>query len=67
MKATITKKTPIKCPICGGRGFVPIGFYTYPTTNFVDPQCKQCNGTGILYEETVEIKEDEINKNKSKY
>jgi len=44
------KILPHKCPVCRGRGTVPIGFYFYegvkPTTKEV--KCRSCNGNGII-------------------
>jgi hypothetical protein len=42
-----------KCPVCGGNGLVPNGFYTnisgFGTTNSATPEiCRSCNGTGII-------------------
>jgi hypothetical protein len=42
---------PYRCPICGGRGFVPVGFYatlTYTTSVTTDP-CRSCAGDGVLW------------------
>lgn len=49
---------PYKCPVCGGKGNVPSGFYDppqmtyeYPITSTVSTTetCKSCNGQGILW------------------
>jgi predicted nuclease with TOPRIM domain len=42
----------IKCPVCYGRGRVPVNFYgeQTQTTNCCEPTCKSCNGTGIVME-----------------
>ena len=42
-----------KCPVCGGNGIVPNGFYTQTTgqwaTSDVTPdKCRTCQGTGIV-------------------
>ena len=47
-------KQPYCCPVCGGRGKVPAGFYdvwgkTTNTTNLTDT-CRTCGGTGIVWE-----------------
>lgn len=42
----------IKCPVCYGRGTVPVGFYNKfeSTLNCTEPTCKTCSGTGIVSE-----------------
>jgi len=45
---------PFKCPVCGGNGLVPAGFYNtvtgYSTTTSTAPlTCRSCNGTGIVW------------------
>ena len=47
-----------KCPVCGGRGFVPCGFYlsqTYDgssvTTSTATEVCRSCQGRGVLFDE----------------
>ena len=48
-------KTPHRCPLCNGTGFVPAGFYSaigvnsFPTTNTAPEQCRSCSGLGILW------------------
>lgn len=43
---------PYRCPVCGGRGIVPNGFYmiyadtTYSST--AEP-CRTCNGRGVIW------------------
>jgi len=41
-----------KCPVCGGRGTVPGGFYsTYShglTTSLEPETCRRCNGLGTI-------------------
>lgn len=46
-----------KCPVCGGRGFVPFGFYSNQTydgsseTNSTSTElCRSCNGGGIVFD-----------------
>src|SRR5438876_30914 len=42
------------CPVCGGRGIVPVGFYDlgYPTSageaKTVPEPCRSCHGRGFL-------------------
>lgn len=42
------------CPVCGGRGLVPVGFYTaigtpyYITTNTSPETCRSCGGKGYI-------------------
>ena len=42
---------PKKCPICEGRGFVPINFYKDGSENSTATveTCRTCNGEGILW------------------
>ena len=47
-----------KCPVCGGRGFVPFGFYssqTYDrssvTSSTSTEVCRSCHGRGIIFDE----------------
>lgn len=44
---------PFKCPVCGGRGIVPGGFYTALSntwlSNCTSEQCRQCGGRGIIW------------------
>ncbi len=53
------------CPVCGGRGIVPQGFYTYPegqdfsSTSALPEECRTCVGAGIILEfEDMEFPED---------
>jgi len=43
------------CPVCCGRGLVPVDFYLSQTNEFRsitgDEQCRSCNGTGIIWHE----------------
>lgn len=46
---------PHKCPVCGGRGTVPHGFYNInmgplaSTTGGTQPEeCRSCNGKGVI-------------------
>lgn len=47
---------PFKCPVCGGCGTVPFGFYRNGVTDSsgsstsTEPEkCKSCGGTGVLW------------------
>ena len=50
------ERRPHVCPVCGGKGLVPAGFYnigydpyTY-TTDIPQPElCRSCGGTGIVW------------------
>ncbi len=40
-----------KCPVCGGRGFVPAGFYGEPTAGSAvakNETCRACKGRGFI-------------------
>ncbi len=39
-----------KCPVCEGRGEVPMGFYLGQTagTSMSPQQCRSCHGTGTV-------------------
>lgn len=56
-------KVPYKCPICDGVGQVPGGFYNRVGRNdwiatVVSETCRQCNGTGVIFGESIIITED---------
>lgn len=42
------------CPVCGGKGLVPTGFYTaigtpyYSTTGTFPETCRSCSGKGYI-------------------
>jgi hypothetical protein len=42
---------PWCCPVCQGRGFVPVGFYNPfdMSTASANPSCKSCDATGIVW------------------
>lgn len=45
---------PYCCPVCGGRGTVPNGFYDvgYPYgsgTSALPETCRSCTGTGVVW------------------
>lgn len=54
--------TPVKCPICEGRGKVPNGFYDLnsasasTSTDSAPEECRACQGTGLLWTWSGEIK-----------
>jgi len=43
-----------KCPVCEGRGNLPVGFYNPyglgVTANTSPERCKTCNGDGVIAE-----------------
>ena len=44
---------PSKCPVCGGNGLVPNGFYgqtagQWVSTSTVPEKCRSCDGKGIV-------------------
>ena len=47
------EKIPYRCPVCGGKGELPSGFYQtkkyYSTANTSPEPCRTCNGTGIIW------------------
>jgi hypothetical protein len=49
-----TTLVPWLCPVCQGRGFVPVGFYnpfdvSAGSTTAANPSCKSCDATGIVW------------------
>jgi DnaJ-class molecular chaperone len=50
----IPEKKPYLCPVCGGRGFVSVGFYQsvmspcYWTSSIGTEPCRSCGGTGVI-------------------
>jgi hypothetical protein len=53
IKPPTTTRTPHICPVCGGNGLVPNGFYSHTsgqwsTTSETAEQCKSCIGRGII-------------------
>jgi len=47
-------KTPHRCPVCGGNGQVPNGFYrqtsgNWSSTSTIPEICRSCNGTGLVW------------------
>jgi DnaJ-class molecular chaperone len=48
------EKKPYTCPVCGGNGQVPHGFYTqtsgqWSSTSSTPEQCRTCKGTGVVW------------------
>jgi rRNA maturation protein Nop10 len=44
---------PHCCPVCGGKGIVPNGFYLYPQTEYASTStapdtCRSCGGKGYI-------------------
>lgn len=56
------------CPVCGGKGLVPVGFYTaigtpyYSTTSTSPETCRSCGGKGYIetYDGDVVIHDQEL-------
>jgi hypothetical protein len=51
----IQSKQPFCCPVCGGNGLVPNGFYlqvgkTWSSSDATPEKCKSCHGTGIVWD-----------------
>lgn len=45
---------PYRCPVCGGNGLVPSGFYDqvsgeWWSSDASSETCRSCNGTGIVW------------------
>lgn len=45
---------PWLCPVCRGRGFMPVGFYDpldvpSGSTTTANPSCKACDATGVVW------------------
>jgi len=42
---------PYTCPVCGGKGTVPSGFYDPfgRSSTIAEEQCKSCYGRGVLW------------------
>jgi uncharacterized cupin superfamily protein len=63
-------KVPFKCPICGGNGLVPHGFYNqtggqWSSTDTTPETCRSCNGSGIVYVEQDNKLEYDLNESSS--
>lgn len=53
-------KAPHKCPVCGGNGLVPNGFYEqtsgcWSAIDAIPETCRTCNGSGMVVIETQDI------------
>ena len=49
--------SPVRCPVCGGNGMVPNGFYNTVTgvgsTTSINPEtCLTCNGSGVYTQQS---------------
>lgn len=55
-KSVVFQYEPDKCPVCEGRGTVPIGFYDSDADRIAAtlmiynelPKCRSCEGTGLI-------------------
>lgn len=52
---------PFKCPVCGGSGNVPNGFYNqtsgqWSTSDVAPETCRSCNGGGIVWGSSEEFR-----------
>lgn len=48
-----SRPIPHRCPVCGGKGIVPNGFYsstndTWSTTSVEPETCRSCGGNGVI-------------------
>ena len=48
---------PYRCPVCGGNGIVPNGFYNTvtgicSTTSIIPETCRTCNGSGVFVQQS---------------
>lgn len=48
------ERKPYRCPVCGGRGTVPHGYYStqnpgWNTADITPETCRACGGTGIVW------------------
>jgi hypothetical protein len=54
------REAPHRCPVCGGTGLVPNGWYgaigtrSYSTSSVTPEPCQSCNGSGILWHPSEE-------------
>jgi DnaJ-class molecular chaperone len=52
--SSATAEEPHRCPVCGGNGLVPNGFYDqtsgqWPSCSTLPETCRSCNGTGVIF------------------
>jgi len=49
---------PYRCPVCDGRGIIPIGFYTGMSegavSNMTPEDCRSCEGIGVVWRKFYE-------------
>ena len=50
----VVGKQPYRCPVCGGNGLVPPGYYDqtsgqWSTTTMTGETCRSCWGTGVVW------------------
>ena len=50
----VVGKQPHRCPVCGGNGLVPNGYYDqtsgqWSTTATTPKTCRSCEGTGVVW------------------
>ena len=48
---TFSSPSLVVCPVCSGRGFVPVGFYdtfNVASTAVEDTTCRSCSGKGYV-------------------
>jgi len=55
----VEEKKPFCCPVCNGRGYVPVGFYqstgpTFVTSSTATDPCRSCNGKGVVWGPDIE-------------
>ena len=52
-KLEVKKIRPYTCPVCGGSGVVPHGFYEllecWSSANTSQETCRTCHGTGVVW------------------
>ena len=52
--SSATAEEPHRCPVCGGNGLVPNGFYDqtsgqWTSCSTLPETCRSCNGTGVIF------------------
>ena len=50
---------PYLCPVCIGKGTVPVGFYGHgdATSNCKPETCRSCQGAGVLWDYSPQLPE----------